>query len=782
MELSDEDKALIKDLIDAGEPLPDRFRFSLFREPREAELIWPGKTHEVTQAILPFQSIEQIDEPRAEANAEYFGAGDLFSRDATSGRQSGGWSNKLIWGDNKLVLSSLKGGPLRKQIEAAGGLKLVYIDPPFDVGADFSFDIDVGEEILTKQSSVIEDVAYRDTWGRGTDSFISMIYERLALIRDLMHPEGSTYVHCDWRVNSFIRLALNEIFGLDNFRSEIVWKRSSAHSDTKQGMTGFGKVIDTIFYFSRGQSPAWNQNFHAYGQEYVREKYNYTDSSGRNFKSSDLTAAKPGGDTSYDWRGKRPPSGRYWAYSRENMESFEKQDRIHYTTTGFPRLKHFLDEMPGVPLQNYWFDIPPINSQAAERIAYPTQKPEALIERVLSTSSNPGDLVADFFCGSGTTLAVAEKLGRKWIGCDLGRFAIHTSRKRLIGVQRQLKAQGKPYRSFEILNLGKYERQYFVGIDPTLPEAQRRAVSAEKERAYVELILSAYQAQAVEQSPPFHGRKGGAFVLVGPVDAPVTEGQVTEAVEAARRLSLGPALAPSTASGGPPPPFHGGGTGRVDILGFEFEMGLNPRVTDEARAKGVQLALRYIPKDVFDRRAVEKGQVSFHDLAYVEAKANVVSKKERSVTVSLANFGVSYWQEDVEALTAGMKAGSKVTVDGGQVVKITKAKTGEVSREVLTKSWTDWIDYWAVDFDYASRPETIVVTETDATGRTFDRPLWTGGYIFENEWQAFRTRKDRKLELTSAAHVYARAGRYRIAVKVIDIFGNDTTKVIGVEV
>ncbi len=168
---------------------------------------------------------------------------------------------------------------------------------------------------------------------------------------------------------------------------------------------------------------------------------------------------------------------------------------------------------------------------------YATQKPEALLQRVIENSSNPGDLVADFFCGSGTTLAVAEKLGRKWIGCDLGRFAIHTSRKRLIGVQRQLKSEGKPYRAFEILNLGKYERQWFAGIDPTLPAEQRASVAANKEAAYIELILRAYAAQPAEQSPPFHGRKGEAFVLVGPVDAPVTEFQVAEAIAAARALN-----------------------------------------------------------------------------------------------------------------------------------------------------------------------------------------------------------------------------------------------------
>jgi len=755
LDLSDDDKALIKSLIDAGEPLPDRFRFSLFREPREAELIWPGKTHEVTQAILPFQSIEQIDEPRAEAQV----MDDLFSRDARSGRQSGGWSNKLIWGDNKLVLSSLKGGPLRKQIEDAGGLKLVYIDPPFDVGADFSFELTVGEERLTKEPSVVEDVAYRDTWGRGADSFLAMLRERLVAINALLAESGTIFIHMGWAVSHLVKAMADEIFGRTNFRNQIIWKRQTAHSDSGQGADHLGRIHDVLLFYSKSESYTFNTEFTSYDENYLRTHYKGIDpETGRRFELDNLTG--PGGSSKgnpqYEFLG----ITRYWRYKKERMEELYRQGRIIQPSEGaVPRYKRYLDEMPGLPIQDLWTDLNAINSQAIEAVGYATQKPEQLLARIISLGSNPGDLVADFFCGSGTTLAVAEKLGRKWIGCDLGRFAIHTSRKRLIGVQRQLKAENKPYRSFEILNLGKYERQYFVGIDPTLPEAQRRIVSAEKEARYLDLILSAYQAQAVEQSPPFHGRKQGAFVLVGPVDAPVTESQVAEAIDAARKL----------------------GASRIDVLGFEFEMGLSPRMTDEAKAKGVQLALRYIPKDVFDTRAVAKGQVSFHDLAYVEVKPTIV-KKERSVTVTLADFGVSYRQEDVEALVEGMKSGSKVTVDQGQVVKVTKAKSGEVTRDVLTKNWTDWIDYWAVDFDYHSRPENIVVTAPDATGKMVHRTQWTGGYIFENEWQAFRTRKDRKLELTSAAHVYATPGRKVIAVKVIDIFGNDTTKVIGVEV
>lgn len=240
--------------------------------------------------------------------------------------------------------------------------------------------------------------------------------------------------------------------------------------------------------------------------------------------------------------------------------------------------------------------------------------------------------------------------------------------------------------------------------------------------------------------------------MVGPIDAPVTQAQVNESVEAARKLRVS----------------------KLDILGFEFEMGLVPHAQDEARSKGVNLALRYIPKDVFDRRAIDKGQIVFYDVAYVDVQPVV---KGTTVTITLKDFGVYYRQEDIQAMIESMKSGaSKVTIDSGQVVKIVRDKKGVVSREVLTKAWTDWVDYWAVDFDFENRREIIRITEADGS----EREAWTGGYIFENEWQSFRTRQERTLELTSVPHAYAEKGRYKIAVKVIDIFGNDTTKVVEV--
>jgi adenine specific DNA methylase Mod len=221
MKLTDNEIRDINRHLEAGKPLPEKYRFLLFEDKKEVELVWNGKTGDVCNIVLPFQVIEQVDEPRAEENKAL--QMDIFHQQ--TGRQVTGWNNKLIWGDNKLILSSLKNGSLREEIEAQGGIKLIYIDPPFDVGADFSMDIEIGGETLTKKPSVLEEIAYRDTWGKGADSFISMIYERLVLMRDLLAEDGSIYVHCDYRVSAYMKLVLDEVFGASCFINEIVWRR-----------------------------------------------------------------------------------------------------------------------------------------------------------------------------------------------------------------------------------------------------------------------------------------------------------------------------------------------------------------------------------------------------------------------------------------------------------------------------------------------------------------------------------------------------------------------------
>src|SRR3989304_2638711 len=225
MQLSDHQIRDINRLLQQGKPLPDEYRFLLFVDKREVELVWNGKTNEVTNVVLPFQTIEQVDEPRSETDTKSSLQMSLFDLD-TRGRQLHGWTNKLIWGDNKLILSSLKNGAMREEIEKQGGLKLVYIDPPFDVGADFSMDIQIGEDTFTKKPSILEEIAYRDTWGKGADSFIAMIYERLVLMRALLAEDGRIYMHCDWRGNSLFRLTMGEGFGPEKLVNEKKWKRT----------------------------------------------------------------------------------------------------------------------------------------------------------------------------------------------------------------------------------------------------------------------------------------------------------------------------------------------------------------------------------------------------------------------------------------------------------------------------------------------------------------------------------------------------------------------------
>jgi DNA modification methylase len=711
MALSDNEKRDVIKYLEAGKPLPEKYRFLLFGDAREVELLWNGKTNEVTNTVLPFQVIEQIDEPRSD---DKIGLQSMLFDD--SGRQLTGWTNKLIWGDNKLILSSLANGPMRKEIEAQGGIKLIYIDPPFDVGADFSMDISIGEgneeESFTKKPSVIEEIAYRDTWGKGADSFIAMIYERLKLMHSLLAEDGSIYVHCDWRVNSFMRLVLDELFGKEQFSNEIVWRYSGWN---KKLASSFEKRHDSIFFYTKSTSPIFNSYFKPWESKeaYVkaRKQKVHKDEHGREFVYSDAGNGK--------------------------------------------RIQRYLDEVmqEGVVVDDVWL-IDKLNNSAKEGVGYPTQKTESLLERIIKSSSNEGDLVADFFCGSGTTMAVAERLNRKWIGSDLGKFGIHTSRKRLIDVQRKLKKDGVDFRAFEILNIGRYERENYLNVNDDLRAEEKAQQAARKEKEFVELIITAYKAEPVESFTTMIGKKRDRLIAIGPISSPVTTRQVQDIVTECKDK----------------------GITKVDVLGFDYEMGMD---FQEYSVQGIDVAFKVIPREVFDKKAVERGHVKFYDVAFMDVKATAkgaVNKKE--LTIELTDFSVSYSQDEsgeiAEALRPG---GSKVIVENGQVVKVSKDKeTDIISKEILTKQWSDWIDYWAVDFDFASRKEIIKVMEDDE-----EKEVWTGDYIFDNEWQSFRTKKNRNIELVSAAREVHK-GKYKVAVKVVDIFGNDTTRVIEVEV
>jgi DNA modification methylase len=557
-----------------------------------------------------------------------------------------------------------------------------------------------------------------------------MIYERLVLMRDLLANDGSIYVHCDWRVNSYMRIVLDDVFNSKFYRNELRWKRQPPRGG-KVTSKQYAKSSDSILFYSKSQFYIWNQEFKCYSDEYIRTKFTHKDHNGRLYRIDNIGN-----------------------YTPKSIQAFRDKGLIYDYPSGKVGLIRYLDEAKGESITDIWLDISEVNSMANEDTKYATQKPEALLERIIKTSSNEGDIVADFFCGSGTTAAVAEKFGRKWIATDLGKFAIHTTRKRLLGVQRELKKANKPYRSFEVLNLGKYERQHYVSVNQDLRDEERQRQQEAKEQAFVDLILRAYKAEKVEGFTAFHGKKGNHMVVVGPVNLPVTRPFVEAIIVESRKLRLT----------------------KVDVLGFEFEMGLFPNILEEAKSKGIELLPKYIPSEVFDKRAVDNGQVSFHDVAYIAVKPHF---SQNTVAVELTNYSIFFSQGSLDKVEDSIKnGGSKVIIHRGQIIKVAKDKNGIISRETLTKKWTDWIDYWAIDFDFESKREIITVKEP-ITGELEEK--WTGDFVFENEWQTFRTKKDRTLELTSVYHEYDHSSaRKKIAVKVVDILGNDTMSVIDI--
>jgi site-specific DNA-methyltransferase (adenine-specific)/adenine-specific DNA-methyltransferase len=597
-----------------------------------------------------------------------------------------------------------------------------------------------------------------------------MIYERLILMRDLMHKDGSIYVHCDWRLVGALRTVLEEVF--QNIENIISWKRSAIATGVK---TQWRNSQDFILYFSKSGQHTFNPQFGEYSES-SKNHYSRSDEKGVYRVVPLMASGKSSGETGQIWRGvdpnKRGKNGMHWLKKIEVLEKLDAEGLVVWNSQGIPELKYYSEEAKGVYISDFWDDIDVINSMADEYQGYNTQKPESLLERIIKASSNEGDLVADFFCGSGTTAAVAEKLGRKWIATDLGKFGIHTTRKRLIQVQRELKAGGQPFRAFEVLNLGRYERQAYLNISGRLTGKKKAEALAKKEQEFRELILRAYKAQPLDNEAFFHGKNAGRLVVVGPINLPVGRLFVEEVITECRKRNAS----------------------RVDVLAFEFEMGLFPAVLDEAKKKGIDIAPKTIPPEVFDRRAVEKGQVRFADVAYVEASPRYDAKNKLSLAIELTDFSVYYSQGLADAIAAELKEGkSEVICEQGKLVKYSKDKQGIITSDVLTKKWTDWVDYWAVDFNYENRKEIIKVAKNfgvegalpgmvDSSELIDFEERWTGAYIFENEWQSFRTRKDRELELTTASHTYDKPGRYTVAVKVIDIFGNDTMTLIPITV
>jgi DNA modification methylase len=672
------------------------------------ELVWQGKYDKENRKTapvriaLPFQTIETVNESAQDRQRTL----DLFSL----GKQAD-WRNRLIWGDKKYVLPSLLP-------EFAGKVDLIYIDPPFDTGADFSFTTQIPESDsqFTKQPSIIEQKAYRDTWSKGLDSYLQWFYETIVLLHELLAETGSIYIHLDYHIGHYVKCVLDEVFGMENFQNEIILKRTSAHNDPER----CGNIHDTLLFYSKSKDKTWNSVYMDYDNEYVENFYRYVEKeTGRRYQLGDMSAAGPGPARKFGDKMLNPPPGRHWKNSQEVIDELMKSGSIVFTSGGVPRFKRYLDEQKGAPIQNIWLDCQAISSQSSERLGFPTQKPEALLERVIKASSNEGDLVLDSFVGSGTTAAVAEKLGRRWIACDLSKFAIHTTRKRLLSIEG--------VKSFVVQNLGKYERQAWMKSEFSRGGASVPALSNELIR-YYNFILELYHATPINGYRWLHGVRAGRMVHVGSVDAPITIGDVKGIVtEFWKSVAPHPGPLPE-GEGEDDARTNGEGPGvraktnGVDILGWEFAFELNEVAKQIATEANVNIAFKKIPREVLDKRAVEQGDIRFFELAALSVDVKV-NKKE--VTLELTDFVIP--PDDVPE---------------------------DVQRAIT--HWSQWIDYWAVDWDFK-----------DDT--------------FHNQWQSYRTKKEPNLQ-KEVTHTYDEAGNYTVVVKVIDILGNDTTKVMEVEI
>lgn len=564
--------------------------------------------------------------------------------------------------------------------EFKGKVDLIYIDPPFDVGADFTMDVPIGDgkETVEKDQSTLEMVAYRDMWGKGTDSYLHMMFERLSLMKELLSENGSIYIHCDYRVYHYLKQIGHEIFGGGSLLSEIVWPRTTNTGSSKAISKKFSFDADYLLLFVKSQNYTFTTQYLPYSEEYIAHYFIHDDGDGRGRYQLQALAT----------------------VSEERLAELTADNRIVQGRGQYPRYKDYLKDRKGVVINNLWLDIEPVNAVSFEKTGYATQKPEALLDRIIKASSKEGGLVADFFCGSGTTGASAERLGRRWLMSDLGRFSIHTSRKRLIELQRKLHSDGQSYRAFDVHNLGRYERQWWQ---------KERLRGADDEHR--KIVLGFYQAESLPNPTSLlHGRKGRAFIHIDGIDGLLTRSEVRAVVLAVK----------------------GAGGKEVHCLAWEFEMDLRLVCHELEAETGVRLKLIPIPREIMEKNRTSPPP--FLEMAVLEAEAVVKSTKGgKTVDVKLAKFMPSLAEVPSKEL--------------------------EALKERAVKSGFDFIDFWAVDFD------------------------WHEQKPFVHHWQDYRTRKDRSLKTVSdAAHTYLKSGKHTICVKVVDVFGCDTSITVEVKV
>jgi DNA modification methylase len=445
----------------------------------------------------------------------------------THGPEVEGWRNKIFWGDNLQVMSHL----LK---EYRGQVQLVYIDPPFDSKADYKKQIKLRQQLVSNDLGTFEEKQYTDIWTN--DEYLQFMYERLMLIRELLSEDGTLYLHCDYRKSYLLRCILDELFGTDNFTNEVVWQRSNPHNDTKR----YGSIHDTVFVYSKGSTYIFNTQYTPPSEEYIKSHFTQQDEDGRKYTLMPLMASGPGPARRFGDKLLNPPPGTHWRWTQERIDDAIEKGIIVFTSGGTPRYKFYVDQSKGRSLQSMWTDLIPINSQSAERLDYPTQKPEALLERIIHTSSNPGDLVFDCFMGSGTTQAVAMKLGRRFIGADINLGAVQITTKRLLGVAKELEAQPvKTPSQPELLIVpggldGEEEEVISSVMEPTVfypgfevynvnyYDVFRNPVQAR------DLLLEALEINRLAPGHVFDGEKDGRMVKLMPVNRIATRADLND--------------------------------------------------------------------------------------------------------------------------------------------------------------------------------------------------------------------------------------------------------------
>jgi adenine-specific DNA-methyltransferase len=725
------------------------------------EIVRPGR------AIEHHDPIGQLSEPRTARAVE----GDGLP------------PNRLIWtNDNFVALQTLldEKDPATRDYRYRGKVDLVYIDPPFMVNNDFradnAIDIEIDDDVAaTKEPSLVEILAYKDTWNDGLDSFLTMLRTRLVLLKELLAPTGSIYVHLDWHAVHYVKVLMDELFGYENFRNEIVWRRTAAHNDPYQ----FGRINDRILFYVQSKNSYKFSPVHGPYSEEQLARFKHVDSGGR-FKAENLTApGKRNGLTGLPWRNINPTdSGRHWVRPPDDLEQLFQDGHILTQRDGRPRmdgLKVYLHEQEGSPIQDIWMDIG-LAPTSGERPGYPTQKPVALLDRIISASCPPGGLVLDCFLGSGTTAEAAERLGRRWIGIDNSKYAIHLARKRLIQLhgqprqaqklpaeyiecdkcknierkERLLKSPGKyDVRPFSIENMGVYQR------------AEQWQDFQTHRSLYRDEMIRVFGGEPVEQSQLLHGRKGGQWVHVGPLDGPVSEGQVWNI---AREAAL-------TA------------TKSVTILSADFDTLSSSDKTAIEDALGVRVTIRIIPASALEevkrridlQRASPDTAIESMAIPAFYAPLSIVlgTKGEgRTVDVTLERCEV-----DIESFVDSQRPALRPITDSMSAIARTKAQAAIEKwkrRQIELKSWLDkattwqaFVDFWAIDWNYGRR-----------VGRD-DKP------IFETDWQSFRVRRSKGTSdalVFTAQFKYPSPGHYRIAARLTDVFGNDGIATAGVEV